>query len=808
MTDRDAHNETAREAQARIEIGSTGVSPGVRWFMVSVFLITIFAVPFYQNRIESGDGLLGESARVDRVLPSVEALRSGTAVLELVDGFGEGMDAYERDLERNAGLIQKLLPGTTRTLTKYRVDPNEQMYLGTKGWMFYRPSIEYVSGPGFLEPEVMYARASKESVESDPLAAIVEFRDRLAARGIDLLVVPVPTKAMVYPEEFSDAYESGHGGLQNRSFGKFMDSLVRNGVHAVDLLPELIEAKSNGGEALYLATDTHWSPEGMGVATDEITDYVRTNELLTIDDSIEFRVKEQMEFRGSGDLERMLGQRGDEYFFLVLRMEQRTLTARKATPRKLFYPSGVTWSVDGSAEVLVLGDSFSRVFSEPSLGWGQGMGLFEQLSFELETPVDGISINDQGAYATRQALSQDVLSGNDRLEGKKLVIWEFAMRELSFGDWRTGYEYEPRSLYTENTGISGGRTVRATGIIQEITRPLDPEKTPYPNGLVSIHLTEVASTDSSISLPEEVVVFAWGMRDHKHTAAAKYPRGQELSLDLRLWFEARDTLGDFSRRDFDDLSLLRLTPFFGESIVEGQQHDIETADSMPETATRISGENVDALLADRIRRSTNEVELNFLEELQGYAAIDEYPGPEDIEGRDDGWYMTRKSLDTLLSGSYWASSEEKWHSRLIEPGALDAIVSYSEALRSRDIDLLLVPVPTKIYFYSDRLLDTDAYAGLDETVRLDRKFFEFYGLLRERGVEVMDVYPDLVRLVRESDEFLYREDDHHWSSYGDREIAKLIGDQVEGYDGLDAIPRRNYTVLEQTVIVEGVDRGV
>ncbi|HIA48872.1 MAG TPA: hypothetical protein EYN96_13105, partial [Candidatus Hydrogenedentes bacterium] len=146
------------------------------------------------------------------------------------------MDAYERDLERNAGLIQKLLPGTTRTLTKYRVDPNEQMYLGTKGWMFYRPSIEYVSGPGFLEPEVMYARASKESVESDPLAAIVEFRDRLAARGIDLLVVPVPTKAMVYPEEFSAAYESGHGGLQNRSFGKFMDSLVRNGVHAVDLL--------------------------------------------------------------------------------------------------------------------------------------------------------------------------------------------------------------------------------------------------------------------------------------------------------------------------------------------------------------------------------------------------------------------------------------------------------------------------------------------------------------------------------------------------------------------------------------------
>ncbi|MFP6597712.1 MAG: hypothetical protein VCC01_09670, partial [Candidatus Hydrogenedentota bacterium] len=172
-----------------------------------------------------------------------------------------------------------------------------------------------------------------------------------------------------------------------------------------------------------------------------------------------------------------------------------------------------------------------------------------------------------------------------------------------------------------------------------------------------------------------------------------------------------------------------------------------------------------------------------------------------------GWYTTRRSLDTLLSGSYWASTEEKWHSRLIEPGALDAIVSYSEALRSRDIDLLLVPVPTKIYFYSDRLLDTDAYAGLDETVRLDRKFFEFYGLLRERGVDVLDVYPHLDQRVREVKEPLYREDDPHWSSYGDREIAGLIAGQIDNYADLGTVARRDYVVLEETVIVEGVDRS-
>jgi hypothetical protein len=318
----------------------------------------------------------------------------------------------------------------------------------------------------------------------------------------------------------------------------------------------------------------------------------------------------------------------------------------------------------------------------------------------------------------------------------------------------------------------------------------------------------VVSADSSIRLPREVVVFAWGMRDHEHTAAARYAVGQELSLDLRRWSEARETLGDFSRRDFDDLSLLKLGAYFGEGIRPGRVHEVAAVDAEPDVGAEPLGEDIEGLLADRIRRSTNEVELDFLEALQGIVAIEAYPGPEEIAGSDAGWYMTRKSLDTLLSGTYWASAEEKWHSRLIERGALDAIVSYSEALRDRGIDLLLVPVPTKILLYPDRLLGTDAYSDLDETIRLDRKFFEFYRLLRERGVDVLDIYPDLARRVREVEEPIYREDDHHWSSYGDLEVAKLIGEQIEGYEGLEAIPKRDYAILEQTVIVEGVDRGI
>ena len=42
----------------------------------------------------------------------------------------------------------------------------------------------------------------------------------------------------------------------------------------------------------------------------------------------------------------------------------------------------------------------------------------------------------QGAFATRQALWRQLSHGEDRLAGKRVVIWEFASRELSVGDWK------------------------------------------------------------------------------------------------------------------------------------------------------------------------------------------------------------------------------------------------------------------------------------------------------------------------------------------------------------------------------------
>ena len=91
------------------------------------------------------------------------------------------------------------------------------------------------------------------------------------------------------------------------------------------------------------------------------------------------------------------------------------------------------WRSSPTADVLLLGDSFSNIYALSSLGWGDGAGLAEQLSYELQRPLDRITQNDEGANATRVALRR---AGAARLAGKRVVIYQFAARELASGDWR------------------------------------------------------------------------------------------------------------------------------------------------------------------------------------------------------------------------------------------------------------------------------------------------------------------------------------------------------------------------------------
>ena len=100
--------------------------------------------------------------------------------------------AYEQDLEDASWLARQLRPWMQYAEYVVFKDPGDKALRGPNGWFFYKPGVEYLT-----------QRHPVHSDSGDPVTAICDFRDQLAARGIQLVVVPVPNKASVYPEQLS-----------------------------------------------------------------------------------------------------------------------------------------------------------------------------------------------------------------------------------------------------------------------------------------------------------------------------------------------------------------------------------------------------------------------------------------------------------------------------------------------------------------------------------------------------------------------------------------------------------------------------
>ena len=100
-------------------------------------------------------------------------------------------------------------------------------------------------------------------------AAIRSFRDQLQARGIRLLVVPVPNKESVYPGMLAERAEDA-GVVVGEQTRRLLDQLEQYGIEHVDLFEVFRRARQEESRSdprrLYLAQDTHWSPEGARVA--------------------------------------------------------------------------------------------------------------------------------------------------------------------------------------------------------------------------------------------------------------------------------------------------------------------------------------------------------------------------------------------------------------------------------------------------------------------------------------------------------------------------------------------------------------
>jgi alginate O-acetyltransferase complex protein AlgJ len=506
--------------------------------------------------------------RIDSLfLGVIEAYRKATGghFNKIVAANGrllKNINEYESALENESFLTTKLLGPTQYWLTRLGGLGNEKAYVGKEGWLFYRPGVDYVIGPGFLDPAVLARRAARgteytQPPRPDPRPAILEFQARLAHSGVRLVLMPAPTKSMIEPERLSPRFGDQLEVLQNPSFRQFAAQMEAAGVLVFDPAPVLIERKQETGRPQFLKTDTHWTPDAVQAVAERLSRFIAGRAPLPARPARFYQTRRST-----------IINLGDIAGLLKLPASQGLFPAEEVTVRQVLEPDGRPWSPSLKADVLLLGDSFTNIYSMAALEWGESAGFAEQLSVALGRPVDRIAQNDDGAYATRQALARELARGKDRLAGKRVVIWEFAVRELAVGDWKTISWPEARAdgpVNPPGRAPSDSGRLQVRGRIKAIARVPEPGRVPYRDAIVSFHLGAIESLQGAVNHPE-IVVYLWGMRDNRLTPAARYQTGQRVTLDLTPWEQAQGRYGRFARVELDDpeLKLIDLPTFWAD----------------------------------------------------------------------------------------------------------------------------------------------------------------------------------------------------------------------------------------------------
>jgi len=179
----------------------------------------------------------------------------------------------------------------------------------------------------------------------------------------------------------------------------------------LDLFEAFDEAKTM--QTLYLAQDSHWSSLGAQLAAKKTAE--RLIELGWVE-------KGQSRFKYRPLLLTRLGD-----ILQMMRMPDKKMQAEGINSTQVLNAdTGAPYTDDANSDVLVLGDSFLRIYERDEPG---SAGFISHLAYELSKPVASL-VNDGGASTlVRQQLYRKAAL----LEGKKVVVWEFVERDIRFG---------------------------------------------------------------------------------------------------------------------------------------------------------------------------------------------------------------------------------------------------------------------------------------------------------------------------------------------------------------------------------------
>lgn len=494
------------EAESLADLAATEVGPRTARAMAWLFVALIVGIPLGQAAVEAGRGQAPQALALFRPLTDGSPARLLSA---------EHLHTFEDDLEQASLARRAVQPRLQGALSAAGGFGSDECVIGRGGWLFYRPGVDYLAGPGVLDRARLRARA-KKTADPDPRPAILRLDEECRAAGVHLVLLPTPDKAALQPAQLTRRLK-GAGPIPvptNRGYDQLLAELRGRGVDVFDPAPAAVLP----GEERYLVQDTHWAPAFMEDVARRVAEHVRGRVGLPPPYRAWFTLTAEKQVARAGDLVGMLRlPRGQTAF------------APQAATIHPVIDAGADrlWGPDPAADVLVLGDSFTNIYSDGEggrgLGWGQSAGFAAQLARFLERPVDVIARNGGGAAQARAELARRP----DPLGGKRVLVWQFAARDLALADWPViplagrgpaAPTADSERLVIEGTVVAASRTPR-------------PFTVPYKDCLTFVKIRVERVAEGSCGHDEILAAF-WGLRDNQPQPSGQHAPGERLRLTL------------------------------------------------------------------------------------------------------------------------------------------------------------------------------------------------------------------------------------------------------------------------------------
>ncbi len=440
------------EEDSQAELNATEVRPAVARGLSWAFAFLLIVVPLSQFALEL---LRHQRPTIFQVF---EAPLAGRWT-ELTDR--KYLASYETALEKSSPVRSWVQANLQAVMTQWLGVGNHKVIIGRNGWLLYQPGVDYVAGADFLSRGALSARMKamkdrevEKDPHPDPRPALAAFIRDLRKHDVAVLLLPMPDKSMVHSEQLTA--QASRAVLNNPGYKQFTEEMEQAGAVVFDAT-ELTRTTALTGRTLYLAQDTHWRPEWMAEMATAIAGTVqRRFPLPTPSRPLVTSLRTESR-RRLGDLVEMLALPTGQSLYAPEEVVA-TQIFDQATNRPL--------TSDPNSDVVLLGDSFTNIYSDPGLGWGEGAGFAAHLGRALGRPLQVIAQNGAASTGARQEFLRTDQAR--RLYAKKLLIYEFTIHDLTTANWR------PLPLPPQQS-----KPVPAPGVT-EPPKPTTPEPPPTP----------------------------------------------------------------------------------------------------------------------------------------------------------------------------------------------------------------------------------------------------------------------------------------------------------------------------------------